>query len=137
MSDLGLPVAAGVFSFASTAAVAAQVPPTTDPLQLLIHYGPTVIGPALIVLATKIAPRLLAGWRARKEYLAGAKERRAKLLRCDADKANDVEAARLEDEAEALRADAAQLDAISGETRLSRAAKDEAAAQMRKHGVDE
>ena len=94
-------------------------------------------GPALTIFANKVAPRFLAGRRAKKEALALAKERRAKQLREDNDNTNDATATKLEDEADALRAEAAELDAISGAVRLSGAAQADARAAMKKHGVGE
>jgi hypothetical protein len=58
-----------------------------------------------------VGVRLLSAWAASRRSLAESKERRAKQLLADNDKANDAEAHRLQDEADALRAQADAADA--------------------------
>lgn len=64
-------------------------------------------GPVLVV-------RVMMAWSAGRAKLAEARRKRALALRSDNDKANDAEAARLDEEADELEAQAAAARAFSG-----------------------
>ena len=131
------------FAFAFVAAAAplaadAVTPPpagTSEIVQWLVRLLAPAFGTACVFAVTKVAPRFLAGRAAKKRSLAASKERRARQLLTDGDKANDKEGHRLEDEADALRAEADESDAISGNVQLGAAALDEAREAMKKHGA--
>lgn len=104
---LSNPLIAGATSFASTIGLAAGALPVPEGVPNWLPYAVSVMGPILMALGM----RVLGGIAARKRALAESKARRAAALKADKDPANDAEAAKLEDEAAALKADADALDA--------------------------
>jgi 3-hydroxyisobutyrate dehydrogenase-like beta-hydroxyacid dehydrogenase len=114
MPALSMPEILASAGLPATTATLIELPPGTPDWVRIVFVGVGVVGgPAALKLAAAIGPRILAGRRAKKEHLAAAKRRRAKQLREDADTANDSAAAALDDEADGLEAEAAELDAIS------------------------
>jgi hypothetical protein len=104
-----------------TSAVVASAAGTLTGLGFAVGQIPVPAGvpswlPVLISFLTPVVSivgvRLLSAWAASRRSLAEAKDRRAKQLLADNDKANDAEAHRLEDEADALRAQADAADAV-------------------------
>jgi hypothetical protein len=118
MSSLSLPeILASAGLPASVGAVIDLPPGTPDWVRILFMGAGVIGGPALLKLAQVAAPRILAGRRAKKKSLAESKRRRRQQLLEDGDKTNDGLADKLADEADALDAEAAELDALSGSTK--------------------
>lgn len=117
MSSLSLPEVIASAGIPATTGALIELPPGTPDWVRVVFVGVGVVGgPAMLKLAAglaeKLGPRILSGRRAKKKSLAEAKRRRRERLLADGDKANDGLADKLEDEADALEAEAAELEAI-------------------------
>jgi len=101
-------VAASVAGVGTTISLASTQP--LDPAQAhtWLSYVPTIVGPALVVIAN----RLLAARAARKRATAEYCEAEAKRKETDADPANDAEASKDRLEAAQLRAEADALESL-------------------------
>lgn len=103
------PIHASIGSLVGGLAMQAVVPEVTGWVDIALRVAP-IVGPGIVLLATRIA----AGYSARHRALAAAKRRRAEAQRLDGNPANDADIPRLLDEADALEADAAAADALAG-----------------------
>lgn len=101
-------IAASATSMVGTASVAVGAVPVPTAAPSWLPYLITVGGPVLVF----VAKRVLAAIAASRRSLAASKAKRAALLRADNDPKNDAEAAKLEDEADAIRAQADALEAL-------------------------
>ena len=103
-----LDITASVGSFLGTLGLAAGALPVPENVPSWLPYATTIIGPVLIALMH----RILAAKAARDRSLAEAKRKRAAQIRGDTNPENDAEASKLEDDADALEAQADAEDAF-------------------------
>lgn len=101
-------VAASVAGVGTTISLAASQPLDPDQAHTWLSYIPTIVGPALVVIAN----RLLAARAARKRAMAEYHDAEAKRKETDADPSNDAEAPKDRLEAAQLRAEADALESL-------------------------